>query len=216
MSISQSNSKLVSVKVVLLGDASVGKSSLVNRLVQNSFAEHLPSTVGAAYQTITIKTEEKDVSAKLEIWDTAGQERYRSLAPMYYRGAQAAVVVFDLTNESSLNSAGVWIEELKVKSDDKLTVAVVGNKCDKTDEIAVSQESAEEFVRGQGAEFFMQTSAKSGHNVHQLFEQLANATVKALKKKAQQEPSSNGIPNDVVKDIGAIMNEDKPTKGCCK
>ena len=84
-------------QLVLLGESAVGKSSLVLRFVKGQFHEYQESTIGAAFLTQTICLDEATV--KFEIWDTAGQERYHSLAPMYYRGAQAAIVVYDITNQ---------------------------------------------------------------------------------------------------------------------
>lgn len=85
------------LKLVLLGESAVGKSSLVLRFVKGQFHEYQESTIGAAFLTQTICLD--DATVKFEIWDTAGQERYHSLAPMYYRGAQAAIVVYDITNQ---------------------------------------------------------------------------------------------------------------------
>uniref|UniRef100_A0A915MM79 Rab5 n=1 Tax=Meloidogyne javanica TaxID=6303 RepID=A0A915MM79_MELJA len=89
--------KTCQFKLVLLGESAVGKSSLVLRFVKGQFHEYQESTIGAAFLTQTICLDEATV--KFEIWDTAGQERYHSLAPMYYRGAQAAIVVYDITNQ---------------------------------------------------------------------------------------------------------------------
>lgn len=101
----------VHYKLVLLGDASVGKSCLVVRFCRGEFYEYQEPTIGAAFMTQTVNL--KDVNIKFEIWDTAGQERYRSLAPMYYRGAAAAVVVYDITSADSFAGAKRWITELK-------------------------------------------------------------------------------------------------------
>ena len=90
-------SKVCQIKLVLLGESAVGKSSLVLRFVKGQFHEYQESTIGAAYLSQTVCLD--DTTVKFEIWDTAGQERYESLAPMYYRGAQAAIVVFDITNQ---------------------------------------------------------------------------------------------------------------------
>jgi len=98
-------------KLVLLGDSAVGKSSLVLRFVKKQFYEYQESTIGAAFLTQTVNV--KDYVVKFEIWDTAGQERYHSLAPMYYRGAAAAVVVYDLTNRQSFVRAKSWVKELQ-------------------------------------------------------------------------------------------------------
>lgn len=89
-------SKVYQYKLVLLGESAVGKSSLVLRFVRNTFSPNQESTIGAAFLTQTLTQD--DQTLKFEIWDTAGQERYHSLAPMYYRGAHAAVVVYDITN----------------------------------------------------------------------------------------------------------------------
>ncbi|PIO58398.1 Ras family protein [Teladorsagia circumcincta] len=91
--------KTCQFKLVLLGESAVGKSSLVLRFVKGQFHEYQESTIGAAFLTQTVCLD--DATVKFEIWDTAGQERYHSLAPMYYRGAQAAIVVYDITNQAS-------------------------------------------------------------------------------------------------------------------
>lgn len=93
-------------KLVLLGDSAVGKSSLVLRFVRGQFFEYQESTIGAAFLTQTVAL--NDTTVKFEIWDTAGQERYHSLAPMYYRGAAAAIVVYDITNRVSVCTRRVW------------------------------------------------------------------------------------------------------------
>ncbi|CAH2243939.1 jg24050 [Pararge aegeria aegeria] len=90
--------KVCQFKLVLLGESAVGKSSLVLRFVKGQFHEYQESTIGAAFLTQTLCLD--DTTVKFEIWDTAGQERYHSLAPMYYRGAQAAIVVYDITNQA--------------------------------------------------------------------------------------------------------------------
>ena len=113
-------------KLVLLGNAGVGKSCLVLRFVRGEFVDDLDTTVGAAFLTKTVTLDGAPV--KVEIWDTAGQERYRSLAPMYYRGAQAAVVVFDLTSRDSFEGAKGWVKELQKKADPQVVIALAGNK----------------------------------------------------------------------------------------
>ncbi len=97
--------RMAQFKLVLLGESAVGKSSLVLRFVKGQFHEFQESTIGAAFLTQTLVVD--DVTVKFEIWDTAGQERYHSLAPMYYRGAQAAIVVYDITNQVKRETAGV-------------------------------------------------------------------------------------------------------------
>ena len=108
-----SQGRICQFKLVLLGESAVGKSSLVLRFVKGQFHEYQESTIGAAFLTQTLSMEDSEV--KFEIWDTAGQERYNSLAPMYYRGAQAAIVVYDILNQDSFQRAQTWVSELQRK-----------------------------------------------------------------------------------------------------
>ncbi|MCJ1307274.1 hypothetical protein MMC25_000920 [Agyrium rufum] len=119
-----------SVKLVLLGEAAVGKSSLVLRFVNNDFQENKEPTIGAAF--LTQKCQLPTRTIKFEIWDTAGQERFASLAPMYYRNAQSALVVYDLTKPTSLIKAKHWVAELQRQASPGIVIALVGNKLDLT------------------------------------------------------------------------------------
>ncbi|ORX37375.1 ras family-domain-containing protein [Kockovaella imperatae] len=120
--------KATQVKLVLLGEAAVGKSSLVMRFCSNDFNENTSPTIGAAFLTQKCRLENRIV--KFEIWDTAGQERFHSLAPMYYRNAAAAVVVYDITKASSLEKAKAWVKELQRQANPNIVIALVGNKLD--------------------------------------------------------------------------------------
>ena len=104
-------SRVYHYKVVFLGESSVGKSSIVIRFVRNEFLEVQEPTIGAAFFTKSIMLDKGNI--KMEIWDTAGQERYRSLAPMYYRGAKVAFVVYDITNKDSFFKASFVTKKLK-------------------------------------------------------------------------------------------------------
>ncbi|GKV00272.1 hypothetical protein SLEP1_g12989 [Rubroshorea leprosula] len=101
----------LNAKLVLLGDMGAGKSSLVLRFVKGQFLEFQESTIGAAFFSQTVAV--NDSTVKFEIWDTAGQERYHSLAPMYYRGAAAGIIVYDITSTESFARAKKWVQELQ-------------------------------------------------------------------------------------------------------
>ncbi|GAA5876127.1 hypothetical protein JCM16303_007031 [Sporobolomyces ruberrimus] len=118
----------VQVKLVLLGESAVGKSSVVLRFCQNDFQPNKEPTIGAAFLTQRCRLEDKVI--KFEIWDTAGQERFRSLSPMYYRNAQAAVVVYDVTKSASLEQAKTWVKELQRQANPNIVIALAGNKVD--------------------------------------------------------------------------------------
>lgn len=158
------------VKVVLLGDTGVGKSSIVLRFVTNAFEKYSESTIGASFMSKLIMVDEKPI--KYQIWDTAGQEKYHSLAPMYYRGAAAAIVVYDITQASSFVTLKNWVKELHTLGPENIVIAVCGNKVDQEDRREVGREEAEAFAREIDGVFF-ETSAKAAVNVQKIFEAIS-------------------------------------------
>jgi len=194
-----------SVKLVLLGEAAVGKSSLVLRFVNNDFQENKEPTIGAAF--LTQKCNLPTRTIKFEIWDTAGQERFASLAPMYYRNAQSALVVYDLTKPTSLIKAKHWVAELQRQASPGIVIALVGNKLDLANETGssnlengdedtpegedadgdarkVSTAEAKSYAEEEGLLFF-ETSAKLGTNVTEVFTAIANAIPETSLKGAR-------------------------------
>ncbi|KAL8107572.1 ras-related protein RABF2a-like [Apium graveolens] len=165
-----SGNKNINAKLVLLGDVGTGKSSLVLRFVKGQFIEFQESTIGAAFFSQTVAVNEATV--KFEIWDTAGQERYHSLAPMYYRGAAAAIVVYDITNQASFDRAKKWVQELLSQGNSDMVMALAGNKADLLDAKVVETEEAQRYAQENGL-FFMETSAKAATNVNDIFYEIA-------------------------------------------
>eukprot|EP01084_Bolivina_argentea_P239226 402111_1 len=135
----------LTVKLVLLGDSRVGKSSVVIRFVKNEFDQYKFPTIGATFLTQSVSV--GDYLVKFEIWDTAGQEKYRSLAPLYYRGASAALVVYDITNRESFDNARKWIEEVQTQEGHHVVVGLAGNKVDLAANRKVSISEGEEFAK---------------------------------------------------------------------
>ena len=183
------NTSVTSIKLVLLGEAAVGKSSIVLRFVSNDFAENKESTIGAAFLTQRVTINEHTV--KFEIWDTAGQERFASLAPMYYRNAQAALVVYDVTKPQSFIKARHWVKELHEQASKDIIIALVGNKIDMLQEGGerkVAREEGEKLAEEKGLLFF-ETSAKTGENVNDVF--LGIGEKIPLKTAEEQNSASN-------------------------
>ncbi|KAI4257314.1 MAG: hypothetical protein L6R42_005749 [Xanthoria sp. 1 TBL-2021] len=222
-----------SVKLVLLGEAAVGKSSLVLRFVNNDFQENKEPTIGAAFLTQKCNLPHRTI--KFEIWDTAGQERFASLAPMYYRNAQSALVVYDITKPTSLVKARHWVAELQRQASPGIVIALVGNKSDlssstdgetasstdnskktssasgdtanddddasaaeaeddattDSDPRKVSTKEGREYAEEEGLLFF-ETSAKSGHNVQEVFTAIANAIPETQMKNVKGPGMAGG------------------------
>ncbi|WAQ93331.1 hypothetical protein PtA15_18A391 [Puccinia triticina] len=122
------NTKQLEAKVVILGMQGVGKTSIVHRYTTGSFSYSLTSTIGASFCTKKLSVD--GCKVRLQIWDTAGQERFRSMAPMYYRGANAAILVYDITNKDSFHDIENWLAELRENMSGDLVIQVVGSKAD--------------------------------------------------------------------------------------
>ncbi|KJE93982.1 hypothetical protein CAOG_004692 [Capsaspora owczarzaki ATCC 30864] len=182
--------KICQFKLVLLGESAVGKSSLVLRFVKGQFHEYQESTIGgnfSAFLTQTVCLD--DTTVKFEIWDTAGQERYHSLAPMYYRGAQAAIVVYDVTNADTFARAKTWVKELQRQASPNIVIALAGNKADLSVKRVVEYEEAMAYAEDNGL-LFMETSAKTAMNVNEIFLAIA----KKLPKTDSRGPGGVAAP----------------------
>jgi len=206
------NNKIFQFKLVLLGESAVGKSSLVLRFVKGQFLDYQESTIGAAFLTQTVCL--NDTTVKFEIWDTAGQERYHSLAPMYYRGAQAAIVVYDITSYDSFDRAKKWVKELQRQGNPNIVIALAGNKVDLANKRKVDIEEAQSYSDENGI-LFMETSAKTAANVNELFV--------AIAKKLPKTQAPNTRPNSArltIQPIEPDANKQKAQQkgkqgGCC-
>ncbi|XP_010711109.1 ras-related protein Rab-5A [Meleagris gallopavo] len=142
-------------------------SSLVNIILYKQTSGFSTSVFFvAAFLTQTVCLD--DTTVKFEIWDTAGQERYHSLAPMYYRGAQAAIVVYDITNEESFARAKNWVKELQRQASPNIVIALAGNKADLANKRAVDFQEAQAYADDNSL-LFMETSAKTSMNVNEIF-----------------------------------------------
>ena len=194
-----SKSAIKSYKIVILGDSSVGKTSIANQFSNGTFSELQDSTIGAAFfsKTRTVDGKEK----KVEIWDTAGQERYHSLAPMYYRGAKGALVVFDITSTSSFNRAKMWVTELRIVSNLDIPITLVGNKSDLEKNRQVSNEMAYNYSQ-ENELTYIETSAKNNVNIEKIFDE----TVRNI-----PEQTSLYIEDDTV----SLSNKAIVKRKCC-
>ena len=207
------SNKTCQFKLVLLGESSVGKSSLVLRFVKGQFHEFQESTIGAAFLTQTVQID--DTTVKFEIWDTAGQERYHSLAPMYYRGAQAAIVVYDISNKETFQKAQTWIKELQRQASPNIVIALAGNKLDLANNRAVPYEEAKAYADECGL-LFMETSAKTAANVMDIFTSIAKKLPKNEANESGTSRAGNVNPASVNLPRNQSDNSSSNTCSACK
>ena len=157
-------------KVVLLGASHTGKTSIIHRYTSGEFVQNTVASTQAAFFQKKLKIDTTEMW--LDIWDTAGQERFHALTPMFYRDAQGAFVVFDLTDKNSFDKAKQWVAELHQSRGDQCKLMLLGNKSDLASIRAVDQNAINEYVQSQHFQYF-ECSAKSGQNIEKAFTQLA-------------------------------------------
>ena len=157
------------VKIVILGSSGVGKSSIINRYINNDWNQDVQTTLGAAFMDKFVSYRGRNF--KFQIWDTAGQEKYGPLAQMYYRDADVAILVYDSTDKHTFAGLKTWHMELSEKGPKNLILAIVGNKVELSDEQEVSESEGERYARKHGA-IFKATSAKENTGIDELFENI--------------------------------------------
>ncbi|CAH1788841.1 unnamed protein product [Owenia fusiformis] len=222
--------KSVEAKVVVLGTQGVGKTSVVLRYVGNSFNRAVSPTIGASFFTCKVLLDSCRV--KLQVWDTAGQERFRSMAPMYYRNANAALLVYDITSAASFEDVKSWVSELKKNIDTAIVMCMLANKCDLNNERQVPKEEGQEYAASIGA-LFLETSAISNEGIRPAFLEVAKELLKLCEKvpnsglnlyeTMSQEKSNNNIvsPRNHVKTnfVGNLHDGREPEQqerhSCC-
>ena len=202
-------------KIIFLGDQGVGKSSILNRFAQDKFEAEYQATIGLDFHSKNATINGANV--RLLLYDTAGQEKFKSLIPMYIRDANIIIVVYDITVKESFTNTSHWVNETKdLKKEDAIFV-LVGNKIDLETNRQVSIKEAEEFAK-QNDFLFFEVSAKTGANVHELFN---NNIFPAMAKKFNivgDEEGGEENKNEEGKDNNVKLGEEKvkkEKKGCC-
>jgi small GTP-binding protein len=172
------------LKVVLLGDSSTGKTTLLTQWCESLVVPNQPPTIGAGFRHMTVDIDGDSV--EIDFWDTAGQEMYRSTAPIYCRDAQAAMIVYDITNRGSFAALEQWIGVLTQIVE--VPYVLVGNKIDLEEQRKVTSEEGSQFASAKGAHFF-ETSAKFGIYVEEAFIALAALALESNRKQITNSES---------------------------
>ena len=204
------------LNIVLIGEASVGKTSIIYQFIDKIFQEDLQSTIGGTFNSKSIKCN-NNKTLNLEIWDTAGQERYRCVTKMFYKEADVAILVYDITSKSSFEELkNYWVEQVLEASPKNIMLVIVANKSDLIDNEQVDEEEARNYAKKVNADFFV-ISAKENNSVNELF--------KSISKKYSGANSVEVIEeNDDIMSFRKIRKESvrvtkaftkKKKVGCC-
>ena len=191
------------IKVMVIGETRVGKTSLIKKYTKNTFGGVYLTTVGIDFQEKIINSEGKAV--KVQIWDTAGQERFRNIAKNYFHTSDGFLLVYDITCKESFEKLNFRYEQIKLNAPEHTKCMVVGNKCDLEEKREVSKEEGDNFSKEQNIKFY-ETSAKEGINVNTIFQELSNEIFKDIKKNGPKNKRSS----QVLK-----KNNTKPKKKTC-
>ena len=199
------------LKLLLIGNSSVGKSSLLFRFVENVWDDSFVPTIGVDFKLKTLEVNGKKV--KLQIWDTAGQERFKNITASYYRGGNGVLVVYDITERESFDNLTSWLIEIEKNANKNVYKLLIGNKCDLEDKRKVTYQEGKDFAESNGMKF-IETSAKDNTKVQEAFELLTSEIMKsAVNKDKGMEKKDN------TKQIRLSQNTEdisgKKKGGCC-
>lgn len=192
------------VKLCMLGEMNVGKTSLVTRLIEDCFDENYTTTLGATFLKKTIFHNRQVF--RYNIWDTAGQERFRALTNKYYRDAHVVMIVYDITDPETYRKVESWFQEVEIRQPDIIYV-LAGNKCDLEDERKVPREAGELYADAKGALFF-ECSAKTSSNVHLIFEKICELL---LEKRSEEY----GATDDRITDLDHSIRKHRDNNCFC-
>jgi Ras-related protein Rab-1A len=197
-------------KLILIGNSSVGKSSLLVRFVEDIWEENFVPTIGVDFKLKTLDVDGKKV--KLQIWDTAGQERFKNITASYYRGGNGVLVVYDITDRESFVNLNSWLIEIEKNANKNVFKLLIGNKNDLESERKVTFDEGKEFADSNGMKF-IETSAKTANKVNEAFELLTKEIIKSSLNK-DKVIVNKGNERKIELNKGTDLTKKKES-GCC-
>ena len=208
------NQENITCKVVLVGESGVGKTSIINRYLNNTYNENQKSTFAPKFKNKVLNYPEYNKSISFDIWDTAGQEAYRSITKNFYVNAAIGIMVYDIRNRESFeNIKNYWSKQLKDSGVQNIVLAIAGNKCDIFNEEEVSENEAREYAESIGAVFQL-TSCKENIGIDELFKESGKRFLEANKLIAKEKKQKK--ENENLKIEGKnVANNGKTAKKKC-
>ena len=210
---------IIDVKIILLGDSAVGKTSIIGRYINNTFKENYSCTIQAE-KKMKIINEDENTSLRLNIWDTMGQEKYKSVTRQYYHDSDGAIIVFDLTKRETFDNVKNWINELRCYGSEDTNIIILGNKSDEKNKREISEEEIKQQLNNDY--FYLEVSAKTGNNISLAFDKLKKLIMEYLKIKDKKKKEDNlnqrkshktKLNDEIIKD--EAHKENKKGNKCC-
>lgn len=173
---------IINYKIILVGDISVGKTSIIRRYINNSFSDDYNCTIQADQQTKIIE-EDENTSIRLNIWDTVGQEKFRSITRQFYHDCQGAFIVFDLSRKKSFEEMQVWLNDIKNYGNNDTVIIILGNKSDLSMEREISSNDIKDKLNELDEEYiYFEVNAKNGNNISMAFDKMKKLIMENKKK----------------------------------
>lgn len=199
------------IKCLLIGDSGIGKSSLMMRFTEDMFIEKYMSTIGVDFKIKTMNYKNKLI--KFQIWDTAGQDRFRTITSSYYRGSNAIIICYDITEIASFQNVKKWMEEVKMYSIAKPILILCGTKNDLDNKRQISKNEGEEYAKKNGMIFF-ETSAKNNININDIFEIIAEKKIASI-ENMYKDTYYNNLNNKKINLDPTHYHNLNYKKSCC-
>ncbi len=205
-------------KLIIIGDAGVGKSSITTKATKDYFDDSYTTTIGFEFFSLNLMINDQII--KLQIWDTCGQEIYRSLISSFYRNSSLAFLVYSIDSYESFGNLKNWLNELKIHSNPDIKLFLIGNKIDLVDNRKIEKSQGQEFAKENNFSYFMETSAKDGTNVKESFiyaaKLLYNEHLNYI-DRSQRNGTLADVVNILPNNNDIVSKEEKRTVsgGCC-
>ena len=212
------NIEILQFKIILIGDQSVGKTSIMSKFIYQDFKASYQATIGVDYKTKEIYLNNNTIGASLRIFDTCGQERFRSITRNYFKNSNGVFLVFDLANKNSVKNLNIWYKDIENNVDKDCVVFVIGNKMDLKDrDYSIAQEG-KQFAKEKGLNYF-EVSAMTGAGVNNIFEKMTKILVNNFKKGQNQNEEAKVNNNNLNldsynKDRGKV-EQNRNQMHCC-
>ena len=206
----------ISIKCVLLGESGAGKSSLIERFINNTFKKDTLSTLIGSFSSKIVFYEKENIKIRFDIWDTAGQEKYRSINKIFYQDAQVSLLVYDITQEDTYKAIkDYWFSEVKENSPEDAIIFLVGNKSDLYEKEVVNEEEARQYANEINS-LYKLVSAQTGEGIEDIFKMVGERLLtEEFLQKIKEENNANNNRNSIKNIMAENNKEIKKKKKCC-